>query len=30
MKLKDGDSIKFVGFCDDDDYLMLYDGSAMS
>ena len=28
MKLKDGDSIKFVGFCDDDDYLMLYDGSA--
>lgn len=28
MKLKDGDSIKFVGFCDDDDFLMLYDGSA--
>ena len=28
MKLKDGDSIKFVGFCDDDDYLMLYDGGA--
>ena len=28
MKLKDGDSIKFVGFCDDDDFLMLYDGNA--
>ena len=28
MKLKDGDSIKFVGFCDDDDFLMLYDGEA--
>ena len=28
MKLKDCDSIKFVGFCDDDDFLMLYDGNA--
>ena len=28
MKLKNGDSIKFVGFCDDDDFLMLYDGNA--
>ena len=28
MKLKDGDSIKFVGFCDDEDFLMLYDGNA--
>ena len=28
MKLKDGDSIKFVGFCDDDDFLMLYDGNT--
>ena len=28
MKLKDGDSIKFVGFCDDDDFLMIYDGNA--
>lgn len=28
MKLKDGDSIKFVGFCDADDFLMLYDGNA--
>ena len=28
MKLKDGDSIKFVGFCDDDDFLILYDGNA--
>lgn len=28
MKLKDSDSIKFVGFCDDDDFLMLYDGNA--
>ena len=28
MKLKDGDSIKFIGFCDDDDFLMLYDGNA--
>ena len=28
MKLKDGDLIKFVGFCDDDDFLMLYDGNA--
>ena len=28
MKLKDGDSIKFVGFCDDDDFLMLYDGNS--
>ena len=28
MKLKDGDSIRFVGFCDDDDFLMLYDGNA--
>ena len=28
MKLKDGDSIKFVGFCDDDDFLLLYDGNA--
>ena len=28
MKLKDGDSIRFVGFCDDDDFLMLYDGEA--
>ena len=28
MKLKDGDSIKFVGFCDDADFLMLYDGNA--
>ena len=28
MKLKDGDSIKFVAFCDDDDFLMLYDGNA--
>lgn len=28
MKLKDGDSIKFVSFCDDDDFLMLYDGNA--
>jgi DNA gyrase/topoisomerase IV subunit A len=27
MKLKDGDSIKFVGLCDDDDYLMLFDGT---
>ena len=27
MKLKDGDSIKFVGFCDDDDFLMLFDGT---
>ena len=28
MKLKDGDSIRFVGFCDDDDFLMLYDGEV--
>ena len=28
MKLKDGDSIRFVGFCDDNDFLMLYDGNA--
>ena len=27
MKLKDGDLIKFVGFCDDDDFLMLFDGT---
>ena len=27
MKLKDGDSIKFVGLCNDDDYLMLFDGT---
>ena len=27
MKLKDGDSIKFVGLCDDDDFLMLFDGT---
>lgn len=27
MKLKDGDSIKFVGLCDDDDYLMLFNGT---
>lgn len=28
MKLKDGDFIKFVGFCDDDDFLMLYNGES--
>ena len=28
MKLKDGDSIKFVGLCNDDDFLILYDGST--
>jgi DNA gyrase/topoisomerase IV subunit A len=28
LKLKDGDSLVYADFCDDDDYLMLYDGSA--
>ena len=28
MKLKDGDSIKFVGLCNDDDFLMLFDGDS--
>lgn len=28
MKLKEGDSIRFVGFCDDSDFLMLYDGAG--
>lgn len=28
MKLKEDDSIKFVGLCNDDDFLMLYDGET--
>lgn len=28
MKLKEGDSLVFAGFCDDDDYIMLYDGET--
>ena len=28
MKLKEGDSLVFAGFCDDDDYIMLYDAET--
>jgi hypothetical protein len=26
LKLKDGDSLLYADFCDDDDYIMLFDG----